>query len=100
MVSNKVHDAEKAVIGHQIIIQDHHFIRQGQVSLHDLGDLPILTAEQATDKTQSFTHAIEVIENVHTIPIQTAYELLLEGRAFPEPYVFKEPLPHSRCSMS
>ena len=93
MGSNKARDAEKAVVGHQIVVHDHHVLREGQVKLHELGELPILAAEQATDKTQSFTHAIEVIENVHTIPIQTAYEVLLEGRSLPAPYAFKEPLP-------
>ena len=83
MASNRARDAEKAVVGHQIIVQDDYFIREGHPKLHDVGDFPIFTAEQATDKTQNFTHAIEVIENVHTIPIQTAYEMLLEGRALP-----------------
>ena len=88
----KLQSAQKAVVGHQLVAMDQYFIHNNPEGSISINDFPIVPVGDIHDKTQSFTHAFDIIRDVGSISMEDMLQIILEGKQLPPPFSFKNPI--------
>ena len=88
----KIQAAQKAAVGHQLVVLDHYFVHNNPGGNVSINDFPIVPVGDIHDKTQSFTHAFDIIRDVGDLSMEATLQIISDGKELPPPFSFKNPL--------